>query len=254
MGLPLIVGNKVIGALDIQASDSNAFQEQDLPVYTLLADQLATAINKAQLVQQTQQRVEQINTLNRQLTREAWESFDDPLSEEYHLNYDLMKVQSDEDNAGEGRVGISVPISVRGEVIGELTAEPDADEPMTEVHHTVLRAVADRVALAVENARLFTESQNNLSETRALYTLSRNLSEAQTLAGVVDAVHATTMADAHRSQIWIFDAPAGEIKPNGAVIRADRYSPSARTTSKRPTPMDGNEIRMSELPFLQDLA
>lgn len=253
MGLPLIVGNKVIGALDIQSSTPNAFEEDDLPVYTLLADQLAIAINKAQLVQQTQQRVEQINTLNRQLTREAWESFDDPLSEEYHLNYDLMKVQTDED-ASNGQIGISVPISIRGEVIGELSAEPDADEALTAAHHTVLKAVADRVALAVENARLFTESQNNLSETRTLYTLSRNLSESQALAGVVDAVHATAMADAHRSQIWIFDAPAGEVKPNIAVIRADRYSPSARTTSKRPTPMDGTEIRMSELPFMQDLA
>ncbi len=255
IGLPLIVGNKVIGALDIQSAQVNAFSEQDLPVYTLLADQLAVAINKAQLIQQTQERVEQINALNRQLTRDAWESFEDPLSTEYHYQYDLMKVEEVNDDPQDGEIGISVPIRVRGEVIGELRAQPDAEEPLTDAHETVLRGVADRVALAVENARLFTESQNNLSETRTLYTLSRNLSEADILPGVVDAVHSTAVPDAHRSQIWIFATPArsGE-QPDTAIVRADRYSPSARTASRRPNPMDDSEIRLEDVPFLRSLS
>src|SRR5690606_37025970 len=70
----------------------------------------------------------------------------------------------------------------------------------------------------------------------------------------IDAVHSTAVSDAHRSQIWIFDEPAGEKQPQGAVIRADRYSPSARTASRRPNAMDGSEIRMADLPFLQNLA
>lgn len=254
IGLPLIVGNKVIGALDIQSTQVNAFSQQDLPVYTLLADQLAVAINKAQLIQQTQERVEQINALNRQLTRDAWEAFEDPLSTEYHYQYDLMKVQEIDQEPQDGEIGISVPIRIRGEVIGELRAQPDVEEPLTDAHESMLRAVADRVALAVENARLFTESQNNLSETRTLYTLSRSLSEADLLPGVIDAVHSTAIPDAHRSQIWIFAAPVGSDEaPEIAVIRADRYSPSARTASRRPNPMDDTEIRLEDVPSLRNL-
>ena len=114
---------------------------------------------------------------------------------------------------------MSAPINVRGEVIGELMVEPDSDEPLTEAHQSVLNAVADRIALAVENARLFTESQNNLSETRMLYTLSRSLSEAQTLSAVIDAVHSTAVSDAHRQP---------DLDVRRACRRKSRRAPSPR--------------------------
>jgi GAF domain-containing protein/HAMP domain-containing protein len=47
MALPLIVGDRVLGALDVQSSQSSAFSEEDITVLQLVADQVAVAIDNA---------------------------------------------------------------------------------------------------------------------------------------------------------------------------------------------------------------
>jgi GAF domain-containing protein/HAMP domain-containing protein len=45
--LPLIVGERVLGALDVQSVDEAAFDEEDVVILSLMADQVAVAINNA---------------------------------------------------------------------------------------------------------------------------------------------------------------------------------------------------------------
>ncbi len=54
MGIPLISNNQVIGALDIQATEHNAFVEENVMVLTILADQIAVAIKNARSYELTQ--------------------------------------------------------------------------------------------------------------------------------------------------------------------------------------------------------
>ncbi len=54
--LPLHIGEKTVGVLDIQSSASGAFDEEDQMVYQILADQLAIAIRNANLYGAEQQR------------------------------------------------------------------------------------------------------------------------------------------------------------------------------------------------------
>jgi signal transduction histidine kinase len=55
MALPLIVGDKIIGVLDIQADRIERFTEDDLLVHTTLSSQIAVAVQNAQAVQQMRQ-------------------------------------------------------------------------------------------------------------------------------------------------------------------------------------------------------
>lgn len=50
MTLPLIVGNKVIGAVLVQSREEAAFAEEDMTTLQTMADQLAVAINNARLL------------------------------------------------------------------------------------------------------------------------------------------------------------------------------------------------------------
>jgi GAF domain-containing protein len=50
MALPLRVGERVIGALDVQSTEPNAFDDNDLVVLQTMADQLATALENATLL------------------------------------------------------------------------------------------------------------------------------------------------------------------------------------------------------------
>ncbi len=52
---PLHLGNQVIGTLDVQSTEINAFTEQDLLVIQSLGDQIAVAIQNAQLYDRSQE-------------------------------------------------------------------------------------------------------------------------------------------------------------------------------------------------------
>jgi signal transduction histidine kinase/CheY-like chemotaxis protein len=54
MGVPLISNNQVIGALDIQATEYNAFETENVKVLMILADQIAVAIKNARAYELTQ--------------------------------------------------------------------------------------------------------------------------------------------------------------------------------------------------------
>jgi PAS domain S-box-containing protein len=54
MALPLVVGDTVLGALDVQSTRANAFTRTDVAVLQTMVDQLAIALRNAQLLTATQ--------------------------------------------------------------------------------------------------------------------------------------------------------------------------------------------------------
>ncbi len=52
MALPLRAGDRVIGALDVQSTEPNAFSQEDIMVLQTMADQLAIAIENTRLIAQ----------------------------------------------------------------------------------------------------------------------------------------------------------------------------------------------------------
>ncbi|HVO42508.1 MAG TPA: GAF domain-containing protein, partial [Aggregatilineales bacterium] len=172
MGLPLRLGDTVIGVLDIQSTKQEAFSQADVEVFEVLADQLAVAIDSARLLQETGRRVQQIDDLNRRLTRESWTEYaatrDDS---ELAYRYDLLNTSPGAD----GLAGTSVDIRVRGQSVGSLSVYENPALPLSEDDKVLLQSVAERVSLAVENVRLVEQTQIALAEIERLYTASREL-------------------------------------------------------------------------------
>ena len=63
ISLPLIVDNRVIGVLDVQSRDEAAFDRQDIEVLSIMADQLAVAIDKARLLAEVNRRANELRGL-----------------------------------------------------------------------------------------------------------------------------------------------------------------------------------------------
>ncbi len=59
LGIPLKIGDQVIGALNVQSKQANAFSEDDVSILQTLADQIAVAIDNAQAYQMVQQAMEE---------------------------------------------------------------------------------------------------------------------------------------------------------------------------------------------------
>jgi GAF domain-containing protein/HAMP domain-containing protein len=74
MALPLIVGDRVLGALDVQSTEPAAFSEEDVAVLQLVADQVAVAIDNARKFSEEATLLEVTNPifrLSRRLTAAA---------------------------------------------------------------------------------------------------------------------------------------------------------------------------------------
>ncbi|MCZ7547245.1 MAG: GAF domain-containing protein [Anaerolineae bacterium] len=209
MALPLRVGASIIGALDVQSVAPNAFDEDDVHVFQILADQLAIAVSNARLLQDAEARIREIDRLNRQLTRQAWTEFVDETGTGTRLGYryDLNEVAPiTSAEAGDGG-GLSVPIRSRGQVIGALHVAGQVDQFGAD-EQAVIEAVAERVGLAVESARLFRQTETALDESRALYQGSELINAAAGLDEILLALtHSTALRRAERVTLGIFDRP-----------------------------------------------
>ena len=63
--LPLRVGSRIIGALDIQSTEIEAFSEDDIAILQLLTDQIAIGIDNARSYNLAQQAVEEMREVDR---------------------------------------------------------------------------------------------------------------------------------------------------------------------------------------------
>ena len=63
MAVPMLVGDKVIGVLDAQSPEVNAFNEDDLRVLSSVAAQAAVAIERARLYKETRQKMTERATM-----------------------------------------------------------------------------------------------------------------------------------------------------------------------------------------------
>ncbi len=63
--IPLRVGNRIIGALDLQSLEANAFSEDDIAVLQTLADQVAIAIDNARSYELSLQSVKEMREIDR---------------------------------------------------------------------------------------------------------------------------------------------------------------------------------------------
>ena len=168
MALPLRSGDHIVGALDVQSTEMGAFSDEDIQTLSLLADQVNLAIENARLFDESRRILAESELVSRQSTREAWKR----LPEQHQLlgyRYNIAGVSplrelvnieegSDKNKGKQSETGtVVVPIELRGQVIGTLVVQSPSTR-LSRDQHDLVKAVADRVALSAENARLFEET------------------------------------------------------------------------------------------------
>ena len=97
LALPLIVGNDVLGVLDLQAQEPNAFSPNDVQVLQTLADQIAVAIQNAALFETAQDaraEAEEANRLKTQFLTNMSHELRTPLNAVINFAY-LLSVGMD---------------------------------------------------------------------------------------------------------------------------------------------------------------
>ena len=161
VALPLKFGNDIIGALDIQSTESNAFTQEDIGIFTILADQVSVAIQNARSLEQTRRALRDAEIASAQLTGQAWQRYAQTIQTR-GFRYDGVKAEAVKEapNPGNSDDGLFIPVRLRGQTIGKLkfkTAE--SPQTWTEDEKAIIEAAADRMALALDSARLLDDAQ-----------------------------------------------------------------------------------------------
>jgi len=179
MGLPLIISGDIIGALDVQSELSQAFTPDDIATLNALANQVATAIQNAELYTQAENATREIERAYRSFVQQEWSQVATTMkSSGYSFSNAGVRpiVETDKAYRNNEDGTYVIPVTLRGEPIGEIgmrSAESQGQWSENEI--AILRAAADRVALALENARLFQDAQQRAATERAISEMSSKI-------------------------------------------------------------------------------
>lgn len=186
MVIPLLIGDKVLGVLDIQANEINHFKTGEARIEVTLAAQIAVALQNARSFEQAEQSVNEFNALARRLTREGWDHYLDLTPAELAYHYNLQQVTpiapSVLENAASSdgdQSQIEKALTVQGEKIGHV-ALTDPTTFATEAPE-IVDAVAHHLSNHLENLRLAEQMERTLAEIETLYNASTEVIRARTI-------------------------------------------------------------------------
>jgi len=162
MAVPLMVGEKVVGVLDLQSNQSGFLNEEILPAFEALAGQLAIAIQNANLLAETEQARAEVEKQAARLSRANWQGYLDAIHKPEALGFKFERNQIlplDEAQAGSAAENtLAAPISVAGEALGSLVVEMESEDRKTQ-NAELVNMVAHQVAQQIENLRLLESAE-----------------------------------------------------------------------------------------------
>jgi len=175
IALPLQVRGQVIGVLDVQSTERQAFEDDDIAVLQSIADQVALAISNARLFTMAQESIEAERRIRGDLSLDGWYKL---LQTEQDLS--ARSTQPGVSSAGdvwfpemgmalqgtepvidsETQVRIAIPVRVAGQTIGVVAARksPSAGHWSSE-EVGILTTLTEQLNAAVERARLYRQAQ-----------------------------------------------------------------------------------------------
>ena len=191
IALPLKVGEEIIGALDVQSLEANAFKQEDINILSTLADQVSIAIQNARQYEETRRALAESNSLSKQFVQTGWSRFERTSKLEgirhtgakstlLYKKSGKGKDEGDSDRVqlktkGRGAV-LSLPVKLRGEVIGSVDIRSPENRQWDQDELDIVNAIIERSAIAMENARLLADSQKLAAKERTIGEISAKIS------------------------------------------------------------------------------
>jgi GAF domain-containing protein/HAMP domain-containing protein len=203
MALPLRVGERVIGALDVQSTQPNAFTDEDITTLATLADQVAIAIENARLFSEARQALSESEETFARFIKQEWTGFakqakssgyifdgkrTSPMDKKDKLEIGRSLPQTGRLSLDKDASQLFVPIRLRGQTIGFIDVKPkNENRKWTQDDLTLLEAAAERAALALENARLVDSAQRRASREQTIGEITSKIGAVSDMESIMQA-------------------------------------------------------------------
>jgi transcriptional regulator with GAF, ATPase, and Fis domain len=211
MALPLYrSGQQLIGVIDVQSTEQNAFGQEDIQILTTLADQVSIAITNARLYEETQKTLLESEMHYRHDIQTGWEKFtrsqklagihrqgmksnlllepmELPGAAEVTLSGNTYQPKED---GKERSSQMTIPMKLRGEIVGVLNVKTDDEHDWTDDEMDIITAIMERAALSIESARLLQEAQKRAAKERVIGEISAKIGSSSNLESILQtAIH-----------------------------------------------------------------
>ena len=179
LAVPLKVESRVIGVLDVQSDQSQAFNTEEIAIMQIMADQLASAIERTRLLQTVERNLSELEGAYGQYTLESWSGSAEGIQTGNRgYRFDNIRIQAiseltdlgkeafatgktitpkDDQQKSEKQNTVAIPIKLRGQTIGVVTLKLKDDYSESTV--PTIESATERLALSMESARLYEEAR-----------------------------------------------------------------------------------------------
>ena len=175
MAVPLLVGGRVVGVLDMQSTQPGALSQENRAAFEALAGSLAISIANAELFEQVETTRAAVEEQAHRQTRAGWQDFLNAIehSERFAYTYDRESVSPLHEAISDSvEASLTAPIQVAGSAVGKLHFERDRD--WTQDDQAIIQSVSRQVAQQIENLRLLAQAEQYQTEAQeALRKLTR---------------------------------------------------------------------------------
>ena len=193
LAVPLLVGQRLLGALDVQSTEPHAFAEDDIRALGAIGGEVAVAIDSARIQREMQEQLDRIEHSDRKETQAAWGriarspsapiihlspsgEIGSPTDEVFPVIEDAI-IQDATVVSSDGR-DIAVLIQVRGETVATLAARRSKpSEPWNDEEIALMEAVASQSAQALEGARQRSDERRRITELEVINRISQAVSQ-----------------------------------------------------------------------------
>ena len=191
VALPLRSRGNVLGALTVQSVEASAFEGDAITILQTMADQVAVALDNAELFAKSEAALESERRVYGELTQAAWKMLSSSAIPGYRSDAPDKVYPIKEKPAEVGQVGQKgeaihvegptaiIPIKSHGYVLGgiKLSRSEDSSE-WTEEQLDLAQSLGEQLSVALESARLYEDTQRRAAFERVTGEITSHFRES----------------------------------------------------------------------------
>jgi GAF domain-containing protein len=200
MALPLVVGDTIIGALDVQSKNADAFDQEDVEILQILTDQLAIAIQNSQLISEIQETVSELQAAYGDYTQKTWKEWSraseiqgyqfkgSRLLEVVDYPHEVRKAWESQSvvlSTDEDQTIYAVPLQLRGNTLGVIHLRFDTTDIPDDVTN-LINNLSERLSLTLDNAKLFETIQQRAAKEQLIGGITSRMRESLDIKTVLN--------------------------------------------------------------------
>ena len=188
--LPLRTREKILGVIVMQSQEPQNFDSNTLTTLQIMTDHIATQLDNAQLFAERENALEAERRAYRESSQSDWKNFMRAQTRAGYRRdqYGITTVKSTSKTRQKNTPTTfqSIPIQVRGQIIGYVDAQKSsAAEAWSSTEKDLLETLAGRLAATLDTARLYEETQQRAAEEQLIGEVTTRMRETLDIEAIL---------------------------------------------------------------------